>query len=294
MGGGKLAHPVVYLCAKGLVADVCRRAPAARVEEFLRRWLPALQQDGLTPEEAGQLEKENPLELSFSVQAQVNGRPLAPANGCAFSWIPPALLPAGVQPEEEVRAAMRHYALDENCAWMVRRVAFSWATRRAPRIRDLRLHLDVQPTALAAARFSSPAVGEIVRFAHPVTGVQHTLTVQGYEKKNVDHRGFGVQGFEYPGHFTAMTYTLSPDAQVRVCDENNSDQPRPAPGGASSGHAAAIGIIGGEDGPTAILLSGDESRMRIACSALRFEPAETVNWRVEVYERLREPVEIQI
>ena len=68
--------------------------------------------------------------------------------------------------------------------------------------------------------------------------------------------------------------------------------------------SGTIGIIGGADGPTAIFVtgisrkSGDKEKvsesLHMACSALRFEPVDDVEWRIEFREKLREDIKLTL
>lgn len=58
--------------------------------------------------------------------------------------------------------------------------------------------------------------------------------------------------------------------------------------------AVMIGIIGGADGPTAIILSHNTPKLHAACSSLHFEQADTVEWRVVFSEKLMEDIEISL
>ena len=53
---------------------------------------------------------------------------------------------------------------------------------------------------------------------------------------------------------------------------------------------ASVGVIGGADGPTAVFVSGCAAGedVRVACSAVRYEPVETVTWRVRFMARPKE------
>ncbi len=41
-----------------------------------------------------------------------------------------------------------------------------------------------------------------------------------------------------------------------------------------------VGIIGGADGPTAIVVGGAAEKPHAVCSSLHFEPVESVEWRI--------------
>ena len=51
--------------------------------------------------------------------------------------------------------------------------------------------------------------------------------------------------------------------------------------------AAVIGIIGGADGPTAIISGpfATQGKLRAACSSLRFDPVDRVEWRLVFREK---------
>ena len=95
-------------------------------------------------------------------------------------------------------------------------------------------------------------------------------------------------------YFTAMSYKLSPQTdEIRICDCAEGDKPSELcqePDDFSpeaQNMAACVGIIGGADGPTTIVLgSGAQEITQVVCSALHFEPVQTaVEWRVEFYVR---------
>ena len=85
-----------------------------------------------------------------------------------------------------------------------------------------------------------------------------------------------------------MRYTLSPEASGRISVSDYEDSDRPIeimPGHDSfapsaSNNAACIGIIGGADGPTAVVI-GPQGKPCTACSALHFEPVQQeIEWRI--------------
>ena len=87
-----------------------------------------------------------------------------------------------------------------------------------------------------------------------------------------------------------MSYTFSPepDDDISICDCAEGDKPlkiapcsdRYAP--EARNDIACIGIIGGADGPIAIVC-GDSSKEKLhaVCSSLHFEPVEgDIEWRI--------------
>ena len=111
--------------------------------------------------------------------------------------------------------------------------------------------------------FKTHAPGDSFSFTHPVSGTKYTLTVQELERQTISEKRFGSDRWFYPTHFTAMSYTLSPepDSDISICDCAEGDKPleiapcsdRYAP--EARNDMACIGIIGGADGPTAIFLA---------------------------------------
>ena len=56
--------------------------------------------------------------------------------------------------------------------------------------------------------------------------------------------------------------------------------------------AAAIGVIGGADGPTAVFVGAHTPKLHAACSSLHFEPVGEVEWRAVFSEKLMEDIEV--
>ena len=294
--------PAIYCCAKGLVIDFCVEIEPERIKSFLSRWEPSLKrQEDLTREERERFENENPLEVDFHFTLLLNGREIRPKQGSGLSWIPESCLPEGERSPAEAKRLLEQYGLDTEKGWSLHRWSCPWATRRKPVIRSLVLKLRRQMTSLPGIHFQNSAVGEVIPFVHPISGVQHQLTVEEYEQQQLDAPTLMDPEYDFPTHYTQMTYRLAPDLpdknfSVQDCRENDEprrlvkDQFEPQVNG-----AACIGIIGGADGPTAILLSnGDPSPAHLALSALQFKPAKEIEWRMVFREKLMEDIEITL
>jgi hypothetical protein len=143
--------------------------------------------------------------------------------------------------------------------------------------------------------------GERIEFTHPTTDAKHTLIVQEYEQHKMSREHFDRQNQEFPTYCTVMSYTLSPDlpdGAFTVIDYVRSDQPRQKrtnPNEPQAFSGICVGIIGGTDGPTAIIFGGSEqSKLHVVCSALHFEPVDDVEWRMVFHEKSREDVTVDI
>lgn len=268
----------VYACAKGLVLDLAKHVPAEDVRRFVGTWAP-LEEAGLTPEQAEQALMESPFHDSFHAELLVNGRALRGEGGSGFAWGPDA------EQDAAERAVLAHYALDPAEHWQLWRLHFPWKRRQA--VKTLTLTLTADPVWRPGPQFTAQP-GQTVSFTHPASGTNHMLTVLALTPETLDVSG--LPDFqEYPAHCLRLDYTVSPELlpdAVQVRDTAPSDPPRlKSPenisGEIPAGGAACIGIIGGEDGPTSIFVTGSApSGHRTAYSCLHFEEPERVAWRL--------------
>ena len=283
----------VYACAKGLVLDLAKHVPAEDVRRFVETWAP-LEEAGLTPEQAEQALLESPFHDSFHAELLVNGRALRSEGGSGFAW--------GPDTEQDLaeQAVLAHYALDPAEHWQLWRLHFPWKRRQA--VKMLTLTLTADPVWRPGPQFTAQP-GQTVSFTHPRTGTNLTLTVLALASETLDVSG--LPDFqEYPAHCLRLEYAVSPglppDA-LQIRDAAPADPPRlKIPENSSDevpvNGAACIGIIGGEDGPTSVFVSGGApSDRRVAYSSLYFTPPEQVTWQLrfsvvprgEISEKLR-------
>lgn len=291
--------PSIYICSKGLVMDFCVQVPADRIRSFMDKWELSIENDGAdySDEQRMQIEAENPLSIHVNPKLMLNGTVHSFTHGCGVSWNP--CFPESNDPA--AKSVIQHYGLDPTIGWGVWRAAFPWMKKLRPLIEMLSVTLLQEPVAVLGPHFLASKSGEHVDFAHPTTGVQHTLTVLNYEQQRISHEHFGCQNQEFPTHFVLMTYTLTPDlpeGAVMVTDTVRSDRPRQKGGGLNEPQAdssACIGIIGGADGQAAIQISGSgQGEYHTACSALHFEPVDEVEWRIMFYEKRRDDVTVAL
>ena len=106
---------------------------------------------------------------------------------------------------------------------------------------------------------------------------------------------------EYPRFFKAMTYTVEPDIDrnhMAVLDCADGDSARPKKSISrekESVTASSIGIIGGASGPTAVIMGNAVPRtVHAACSAVRFEPVDSVEWRIVFREKLKKEIQVKL
>lgn len=313
--GGKTWHiPAVYACGKGLVVDLCVEIDPGELGAFQEKWAWTEGDRPLTPEDEERRDAENPMNVNYRPRVTVNGRALGGRSGCGSGWTPIYLRPedcrgAYNQQDWECLWLMEHYGLDPEKGWMFWRDSFPWATRAKPVVKTITLALEREPAAVPGPRFTVSGAGDSVDFINPITGQSHTLRVVAYEAQEVDMSDLpDSEGWDYPTHCTFMTYTVEPELPreaLSVQDVEHGDRPRPKPldaiGGADGSAACSIGIIGGSDGPTSILvacgrgwLDSDPPQLRSACSALRFAPPESVQWRTVFREPAPDGVTVEL
>lgn len=298
--------PAVYLCSKGIVMDICLQVPAKRIRSFIEKWnFPRHEaykaETRPTEEELLQMDAENPLTIHVDIQGVLNGTVLHSSHGCGVSWNP--CFPEGNGFVE--RGVVEHYGLDPGCGWVIWRTAFPWTKKRKPQLTTLSVTLKRELAAVQGSHFHTSVPGEQIAFTHPVTGAAHTLTVQEYGQREIDlsQKHFNIPNMEFPRYYTAMSYTLSPDlpdGTFNVTDCRRSDTPRQKDIDSIEPHEfsgiSSIGIIGGADGPTVLLLGSGQNRLKqhAACSALHFEPVDSVEWRMVFYEKICEDITLEL
>jgi len=308
--GNRYHIPAVYVCSKGLVVEFCIEIEPEKIKEFLEKVAKYGDNEARWSEEVREeMHRNNPTNVDFHAAVSVNGKELKQRNGCGFGWIPESLWPENGEWAEQPEAEqiLRHYCLDRNKGWMFYRHSFVWATLRKPAVKSLVLTMKAPQVPMTALRFTTPEVGERITITRPLTGQNYILTVQEVEHKEMDsnrmerlHHG----EMEFPSHYKAMTYTLSPDLpgnQFMVQDVRQSDQPRrktqPAKTAGNGDFAAAsVAIIGGADGPTSVFLlhNAATERPHGACSGLRFEPVTEVEWKAVFRETLCEDLAVML
>ena len=302
--GDEIWHiPAVYSYSKGLVVDFCIEIQPEKEKAFIDKWYPVLSKDeNISNELREQIEQENPIDVNFRTHLQVNGKPVIAKHGNSVQWLPQACLPDGVRNESESKEIIRHYGLDETKVWSFHRWSFPWSSKRKPEIKSISLKIEREPVTIQGVHFKNPSVGDEISFVHPIHGTEHKLTVLGYEKQEFPRQGFQHEEYEFPTLHTAMTYTLEPELpgrnfQVRDCLQNElpKRKPRNQFEPQANYDACAITIIGGADGPTAVFISGGQnSEQHRALSALRFEHADDIEWKIVFREKMMEDIEVEL
>lgn len=192
--------------------------------------------------------------------------------------------------------------MDNSLAWYIQRSSYRWGEANCLDVQSLTVRMERHRENIVGQHFTTPAVGESVSLVHPLTGQAYTLTVHEVEQQELPERAFHDPNMEYPNHYVAMSYSLEPDISGRgfmIQDCAEGDRPKQkkrdpnefAPVAFSS--AAVIGVIGGADGPTSVIMGQSIPKLHAACSSLHFEPiTDEVEWRVIFSEKLMDDVDV--
>ena len=283
-GGEEWLVPAAYVCGRGMVIDLCRRVELERLRAFVDKWdLEA--EDELHPYSADEerlIDAENPLTLDFHAELRVNGRTLKMKHGYGAAYNPLILS----FDEDETQPLIAHYNLDESCGWAFTRLSFPW-TKKPKSVKSLALSLHADEISLPGPCLHLEKAGDSAVFTDP-DGQAHTLTLHERIAETTNLRQYMRPDTAYPEHYQIIVYSVQPDLPaMQLIDTEESDRPVPAADSASietaTGESAAIGIIGGADGPTALFVGApdrDAAQRHMACSALRFTPRNALDWRV--------------
>lgn len=201
-------------------------------------------------------------------------------------------LPESARWDGEAEQVVAHYGLERNCGWAVWRVCCPWDGRKmTPKTAELTM--TAEKMAVDGGTFTAEP-GKTVLLTDPRTGLTHTLRVLSVTQETVEC-GLLPSGVQLPTEYCEMRYTLEPPlpaGEMLLQDAAPGDTVRTVTtaDGLSAEESVCIGIIGGADGPTAVFVSGCAAGedVRVACSAVRYEPVETVTWRVRFMARPKE------
>lgn len=285
--------PSIYLCAKGIVIDLCKRILPQEESCFNEMQEKLFLLGGKTPAYLCEaLSAQNPYLLSYQPSVTVNGKYLSCSSEYDCEWHPDS--------DAYLPEFMSHYKLDKKFGWAVFRLSFPWATVQKPqKIRAMTMKLAHRPEPLLGDFFSAHSKGERFSFTDPDTGVSHTLTVEDITQDTLASKSHAAHGFVSPSHFATLSYTLSPEparAGLSVYDAHTGDTPylrddsqQSLPESSPDVMVSALALIGGAEGPSAAFSAPDafDSRknLHVACSALRFKETP-VTWRI-VFNRKR-------
>lgn len=285
--------PAVYYCASGVVIDFCVKVEPKSINEFNSKFNFDCEDYSI-----GQLElidAENPMQIDFKVQPELNGKRLYEEESCCEIWYPEECLENDEENDIYSKSAVKHYNLDKSYGWIIHRSKFRRVTKTKPKIRALSITLEEEPCAVHLINFSVDKAGESVDFVHPLTGVCHTLKVLKYEKEELSLESLELCD-NMPNRCIIMTYDVTPSLNdeefaVRDCATNDSMNEETI----ETDNDSSVVVVGCCDGPTAIYITSDEEpKYRTALSALHYEFPDSVEWRMVFYNKMHEDITVKL
>lgn len=314
-GGVKWYVPSVYVCAKGLVIDFCIEIRKEKFEEFVKKLdlkrrnnqIVNKKLSELRDEEIEQIEDDNPFSINIEVKAKLNSSEPSESRMCSVCWQPFEAQQEEIDDVQE--ELMDYYACDRSQGWKFIRVCFPWTTSRKPKLKDISLTLKEHPVGYSGKHFitDDSCNNKEITITHPVSKKVHTLILSECENKSLpEASAHFFSNEQLPNYYKAFMYSVTPDLspnEFRIQDCARSDKPRRQKDGNAKSAAdgicscGVIGIIGGADGPTEIIVSGNyskEPKKYIACSSLHFEPVSIVEWRTIFYIKKNDDFNLNI
>ncbi len=285
-GGESWLVPSVYVCGKGLVADILKSVSVEDFRAFAEKFRldEADDPENFSPQRLAKAEAENPLGGGIYVTAKINGRESSMEFSSSDCWNP--LFPDGGGSEK----LLEKYGLDKSFCWQITRVSIPWRGRKPKKIGSLSLRLRADRLRVSEVHFKAERPGDRTEFTNPATGKTHILTVTDIKRQSLAQ--FPHIGKDEPKFFTLLCVDISPEISkdaLLITDCAEGDRTHK---GALPGNASAIGIIGGADGPTVIISEYESGHT--ACSSMHFEPEYEPDWCMTFYDKPREDIEVEL
>ena len=285
-GGESWLVPSVYVCGKGLVADILKSVSVEDFRAFAEKFEldEADDPENFSPQRLAKAEAENPLGGEIFITAKINGRESLMAFSSSDCWNP--LFPDGGDSEK----LLEKYGLDKSFCWQITRVSIPWRGRKPKKISSLSLCLRADRLRVSEVHFKAERPGDRTEFTNPATGKTHILTVTDIKRQSLAQ--FPHIGKDEPKFFTLLRVDISPEISkdaLLITDCAEGDRTHK---GALPRNTSAIGIIGGADGPTVIISEYESGHT--ACSSMHFEPEYEPDWCMTFYDKPREDIEVEL
>ena len=250
----------------------------------------------ISPEANERMMAENPLNLNVRPNVMINDLALRPSGSTGMHWIP------GQGFNLECKWVLQHYELDLDSAWQINRIRFFWPVCGKMDIDKMSITMIQDQISVSGTHFKTPDSGNCVILTHPHSDREYILHIDELKQEVADFSRLRDQEMEYPACYTQMQFRIQPDMsrnQFRIVDCAQSDQPRYKEGYQRPEYQSAVsfGIIGGSAGPVTLVTrheSTSNGTNHIALSALHFEPAKKIEWRIVFQEKPNEDLTVSL
>lgn len=265
LGSREWFLPAVYTCGSGIVIDLYTRIDADTIRTYLEKW-PADHAETLGNMETLLMRAEDPFQCPLCARLSTPGGDYSPAVIRKWTWDP------YLDNSGEVLPFLRSFRCSRESGWVFLRLSFPCKPRK--KLNRIYLTISEEASIIPGACFEVTQESKSFPFTDPVSGQDHTLTVESCTQEELDPNFL----YDDPRHYTRLTYTTDPAIpaeELTVCDCADSDIPRYLPETESP-------VLGG-----AAIRAGDPGNRipwpekdgaGIAISARHYVPAQSVRW----------------
>lgn len=249
--------PAVHISKKGAVIDICT----------------AIERSDIKYHKNG----DSPLDLHFSAQLSINGKPIAPSS-VNYYYASLYEYNENFPSDGWGNVIAEHYDLDADKYWIISRSFFKNAGKcnltsafgssaDSSGSVSVSLVMNDEPCHLNGDPFTVNEIGEIIRLRSPVDGKNCYLKVENVESDIIPSALPIKTASKFPSHVKILSFSCSfPNSDLKSSNSEkapfylhdilNGDPVVTAEN--DDLESSVIGIIGGADGPTAILFSSPE------------------------------------
>ena len=279
--------PMLYVCKKGLILDLCRQFDAKEYQEFYTKW--GEKADSLEPAVQEQIAYENPMNFECGFTLSVNGKG---AKSCGYSgsaWQPYV----SEAKDPFIEKAIEEYGLSWDCGWYFYRLSYPFSGQKEKAVKNLSLCITAHKRRVFFAETIKTVVNGApfdAKLRSPLTEECFTFHVESCKIETLPEK-IAKKSFRFPTNYCLLQYDITPETaeseRLLVEDVRPSDPPVMEYDLQKEKIASCVTIIGGASGPTSVFLAGtfknrnkeDGDSWKTAASALTFEPVTEATWK---------------
>ena len=261
--------PSIYLCDVGIVVDSYLEVDGETVDAFMAKW-------GSTPVEELSIEDQmlreldDPMDVEVVGTLNVNDHVLPRRQTISLVWNP------RTENSWQARRTLEHYGLDREKGYLLRREFFLRRGNNPP-IRTMQLGLSAEPMSIPGQRFVAPKTGESIMITHPISGMEHRLTVTSQTREALDPNFLS----NHPCCYTRLVFSLDPPIGKELFAVMDCDPGDPVDGAISEQRTANFPVKTPVVGHWAV-------------SSLRYTPADQITWRTVFRQKARDEVNVSL
>ena len=279
--------PGAYICDEGIILDVFMEFKKEDFTAFYDKWMAESEGTGkFSRLQQMVIEYESPAAFPYRFSVFIDGREVKEKSSSGSAYI------KGENSYDSLAVkAVEHYNLDKEKCYYFARIRFNFREQVFDEINSLGFTIEEEGREIPSDSFKIEKKGEEFKLTNPETKEKYTLKVLEYEDTEEN-----IENDEYilPGLCKYLKYEVTPPVSnevLRISDLSSQDNAVKKTSASkpieTDTEAAAIGIIGGADGPTAIFVSPlmkiKEDGVSETFSSLSFERRKDIEWTPVFY-----------